>query len=36
MVDTSRHFVSIPILQNVINGMMYAKLNILHLHLSDD
>jgi len=36
MIDSSRHFYPINILQNVINGMMYSKLNILHFHLSDD
>ena len=36
MIDTSRHFISIPVLQNTINGLMYSKINILHLHLTDD
>jgi len=36
MIDTARHYVSIPIIKNVIDGLMYSKLNILHLHLSDD
>ena len=36
MIDLSRHFFQIQVLNNVINAMMYSKLNILHLHLSDD
>jgi hexosaminidase len=36
MVDTARHFLSIPALRAVIDLMAYDKLNVLHMHLSDD
>ena len=36
MVDSSRHFLPIPILKRIIDGMMLAKLNVLHWHLVDD
>ena len=35
MLDTSRHFLPISTIQNVIRAMGYNKLNRLHLHLSD-
>jgi hexosaminidase len=36
MIDSSRHFIPIDILKRNIDGMAAVKLNILHLHLSDD
>jgi len=36
MIDTSRHFININVLKQVIDGLMYSKLNTLHLHLTDD
>ena len=36
MVDTARHFLSFPSLRAVIDLMSYDKLNVLHMHLSDD
>lgn len=36
MIDVSRHFMSIPVLERNIDGMAAVKLNVLHLHLSDD
>jgi hexosaminidase len=36
MIDTSRHFMPVDILKRNIDGMAAVKLNILHLHLSDD
>jgi hexosaminidase len=36
MIDVSRHFMSIGDLKRNIDGMEYVKLNVLHLHLSDD
>ena len=36
MIDASRHFVPLEYFIPILNGMMYTKLNILHLHLSDD
>ncbi len=36
MIDAARHFMPIDILKRNIDGMSAVKLNILHLHLSDD
>ncbi len=36
MIDTSRHFLQMATLKRIINGMMQAKLNVLHWHMVDD
>jgi hexosaminidase len=36
MVDTARHFLSLPALRAVVDLMAYDKLNVLHIHISDD
>lgn len=36
MVDTSRHFIPVQQLQQLIDSMEYAKLNTLHWHIVDD
>ncbi|EDQ88026.1 uncharacterized protein MONBRDRAFT_37688 [Monosiga brevicollis MX1] len=36
LVDTSRHFMPVPILKNLINLMATIHYNVLHLHLVDD
>jgi hexosaminidase len=36
MIDVSRHFMPIQVLKRNIDGMAAVKLNVLHLHLSDD
>jgi hexosaminidase len=36
MIDCSRHFVPIPVLQRTLDGMAAVKLNVFHWHLSDD
>jgi Glycosyl hydrolase family 20, catalytic domain/beta-acetyl hexosaminidase like len=36
MLDPARRFLPIPLLQRVIDGMAWLKLNVLHLHLTDD
>jgi hexosaminidase len=36
MIDTVRHFVSIATLQRQLDAMEQVKLNVLHLHLSDN
>jgi hexosaminidase len=36
MIDVARHFMSIPTLKRQIDAMELVKLNVLHLHLSDN
>ena len=36
MIDSSRHFISIPKIKMIIDGMMHSKLNTLHWHITDD
>lgn len=36
MIDTARHFISLPTLKRQIDAMERVKLNVLHLHLSDN
>jgi hexosaminidase len=36
MIDVSRHFMPVGVLERNIDGMAAVKLNVLHLHLSDD
>ena len=36
MIDVSRHFMPVEVLERNIDGMAAVKLNVLHLHLSDD
>ncbi|MGA2185045.1 MAG: family 20 glycosylhydrolase [Bryobacteraceae bacterium] len=36
MIDVSRHFMPVDAIRRNIDGMEAAKLNVLHLHLSDD
>ena len=36
MIDVSRHFMPMDQLERQIDGMATVKLNVLHLHLSDD
>lgn len=36
MLDTVRHFLTIPTIKRQIDAMERVKLNVLHLHLSDD
>ena len=35
MVDTARHFLPMPVLRNVVDSMVVAKLNVLHVHWVD-
>src|SRR5580704_780323 len=35
-VDVSRHFISMPVLKRNVDAMAAVKMNVLHLHLSDD
>ncbi|GIR63814.1 MAG: hypothetical protein CM15mP68_4800 [Pseudomonadota bacterium] len=36
MLDVTRHFIPLPQLLEVVDGLQLLKLNVLHLHLSDD
>jgi len=36
MIDVSRHFMPLDVIKRNIDGMAAVKLNVLHLHLSDD
>ncbi len=36
MIDSSRHFLKVESIKRVIDGMMLAKMNALHWHMSDD
>ena len=36
MIDASRHFIPIPVIERDLDGMEAVKLNVFHWHLSDD
>ena len=36
MIDTARHFIRLATLKRTLDIMAFCKLNVLHLHLSDD
>ena len=36
MIDTARHFMSIAALERTLDAMWFYRLNVLHLHLTDD
>jgi hexosaminidase len=36
MIDAARHFISVPTILRTLDAMALVKLNVLHLHLSDD
>jgi len=36
LIDVSRHFIPLEVLKRNVDGMAAVKLNVLHLHLSDD
>lgn len=35
MIDTSRHFLTLEAIRSIIDSLPYAKLNVLHWHMSD-
>ena len=36
LIDVARHFIDLSVLKRVVDGMARLKMNVLHLHLSDD
>ncbi len=36
MIDVARHFISLATLERTLDAMWFYKLNVLHLHLTDD
>lgn len=36
MIDSSRHFIPKYKIKEIIDGMLYSKLNVLHWHITDD
>jgi len=36
MIDTARHYYPVPFIKHIIDTMAYVKLNVLHVHWTDD
>ena len=36
MIDVSRHFQPLASIRSIIDSLAYAKMNVLHIHMSDE
>jgi N-acetyl-beta-hexosaminidase len=36
MMDYARHFYPVPFIQHTLDAMAASKLNVLHMHITDD
>eukprot|EP00043_Microstomoeca_roanoka_P007687 m.74253 g.74253 ORF g.74253 m.74253 type:complete len:567 (-) comp13931_c3_seq1:332-2032(-) len=35
LIDVARTFLPVSVIENIIDGLMYSKMNVLHIHLTD-